>query len=455
MMTAAEKRELYMKAYNDNKEIIDNRIEEGIETNRKGYCRIRFTDEKGNPIKGAKVKVNQTGHEFKYGANIFMLDEFEKEEDNAEYRRMFKEYFNLATVPFYWKDLEPEDGKPRYDKNSYKIYRRPAPDLCMDYCEQNGIMPKLHCLVYNSWTPEWAAALPSAELKKRYEKRFQEIAERYSGRMFEFEVINETLIQGISVPLCDERGIVEWAFDLARKYFPNEKLVINEADPFPCIGRNTPSSVSPYVDRYFLQLENLLLKGVSIDRIGVQNHMFVGVSAHTPEEYEKSVRDHAFAADPINIYRGLDAIGSFGLPVENTEMTIPTFGDTEEDEELQADLLKLMYSVWFSHPSIYAVVYWNTVDGYAHTGNPNWIENNCRGGLFHHDLTPKKSALMLKKLFSEVWHTDGEFVTDNDGCIEFRGFYGDYLATVETDGKTSENKFSVLSKQKNTKDFII
>ena len=52
MMTAAEKRELYMKAYNDNKEIIDNRIEEGIETNRKGYGRIRFTDEKGNPIKG-------------------------------------------------------------------------------------------------------------------------------------------------------------------------------------------------------------------------------------------------------------------------------------------------------------------------------------------------------------------------------------------------------------------
>ena len=235
---------------------------------------------------------------------------------------MFKEYFNLATVPFYWKDLEPEDGKPRYDKNSYKIYRRPAPDLCMDYCEQNGIMPKLHCLVYNSWTPEWAAALPSAELKKRYEKRFQEIAERYSGRMFEFEVINETLIQGISVPLCDERGIVEWAFDLARKYFPNEKLVINEADPFPCIGRNTPSSVSPYVDRYFLQLENLLLKGVSIDRIGVQNHMFVGVSAHTPEEYEKlqpgmtyaEIRD-IVGGDGILVYES-DLSFSFAWPGE-------------------------------------------------------------------------------------------------------------------------------------------
>ena len=83
---------------------------------------------------------------------------------------MFKEYFNLATVPFYWKDLEPEDGKPRYDKNSPKIYRRPAPDLCMDYCEQNGVAPKLHCLVYNSWTPEWAKVLSTSELKKRYEK---------------------------------------------------------------------------------------------------------------------------------------------------------------------------------------------------------------------------------------------------------------------------------------------
>ena len=77
------------------------------------------------------------------------------------------------------------------------------------------------------------------------------------------------------------------------------------------------------------------------------------------------------------------------------------------------------------------------MDGYAYAGNSNWNENNCRGGLFHHDLTPKKSALMLKRLFGEIWHTDLERPTDKNGYVEFRGFYGDYA--VESD----EAKFEI------------
>ena len=53
--------------------------------------------------------------------------------ERAGYNRCtFYRYFNLATVPFYWNTLEPEYGKPRYAKDSVKIYRRPAPDLCME-----------------------------------------------------------------------------------------------------------------------------------------------------------------------------------------------------------------------------------------------------------------------------------------------------------------------------------
>ena len=54
----------------------------------------------------------------------------------------------------------------------------------------------------------------------------------------------------------------------------------------------------------------------------------------------------------------------------------------------------------------------------------NRVENRCRGGLFHHDLTPKKSALTMKKLFDEDWHTEEELVSDERGIAEFRGFYG-------------------------------
>ena len=87
------------------------------------------------------VEVKQTAHKFKFGANLFMLDECETAEKNAIYREKFPEFLNLATLPFYWSDLEPEEGKPRFAADSPKVYRRPATDLCVDYCLENGIEP--------------------------------------------------------------------------------------------------------------------------------------------------------------------------------------------------------------------------------------------------------------------------------------------------------------------------
>ncbi|HML48759.1 MAG TPA: glycoside hydrolase family 10, partial [Clostridia bacterium] len=71
------------------------------------------------------------------------------------YKDLFRQVNNLATLPFYWRDLEPEQGKPRFAADSPKAYRRPAPDLCLAYCEANGITPKAHCLMYDQFTPDW------------------------------------------------------------------------------------------------------------------------------------------------------------------------------------------------------------------------------------------------------------------------------------------------------------
>ncbi len=421
-MTLEEKRSLYMRKYNENKAEIDARINDGIEKYRKGDKTLFFKDSEGRPLAEKKVSITQKTHEFKYGANIFMLDEFEKAEDNAEYRSVFKEYFNFATVPFYWNTLEPEEGKLRFEKDSPKIYRRPAPELCMEYCEQNGITPKLHCLYYDKFTPDWCAKDDEKALLLRLEKRFAQIAERYCGRMFELEVTNELfVVKERKTVLSRKRGIVNACFELARKYFPNEKLTINEANPIPDIAR------LDYYSPYFLQCESLLKQGVSIDRIGLQNHLFVGASSRTPESYEAQMRERFYWNDPFMYYRALDVMAQLGKPLEITEATVPTFGTSSEDEELQADMLRLWVSIWFSHPAVDAFVYWNTIDDYAYS-SPGWDENKCRGGLFHHDLTPKKSALELKKLFSNEWRTECELITDADGKISFRGFFGDYTA---------------------------
>ncbi len=121
MLNPAENRKIWMKAAEDSRELLEGRVKNDIEKYRKGYCKLRLTDAEGRPIKNAKIKVNQLSHDFGFGANIFMLEEFDNEEYNQRYRANFKKCFNLATVPFYWDGLEPEKGKPRYDKNSGKV----------------------------------------------------------------------------------------------------------------------------------------------------------------------------------------------------------------------------------------------------------------------------------------------------------------------------------------------
>ena len=124
--------ETALKYFKEQKSTMDVRVSSGIELNRKGNAEITFRSADGNLPQDITVEVLQKTHEFKFGANIFMLDEFENTEKNAIYRKKFPECFNLATVPFYWSDLEPEEGKPRYAADSPKIYRRPAPDLCVE-----------------------------------------------------------------------------------------------------------------------------------------------------------------------------------------------------------------------------------------------------------------------------------------------------------------------------------
>ena len=436
MITIDEKRKIWLEKFEANKALYDGRIAENIEKYRKGTTSVRLTDAEGKPLCNARVKVKQKTHDFGFGAHIFLLDAFDTPEKCAEYRELFAKYFNLATLPFYWDGLEPIEGEPRFAKDAPALYRRPSPDLCLEYCNEKGIRAKLHCLVYDKFTPEWLPKGDMAAMERAYDKHIREIAERYRGKLCEFEVINETLETRSWVNasvLIQRPDMTEWAFDLARRHLPDEVLVINE-------GSTAMKNITEhrYFSRYFMQIDRAIAKGAEIDKIGIQYHTFTGVRSRTPEEYEADVRTPSHLMDPVATLSALDTLSYFDLPLEITEMTIPTFGDTPEDEALQADLLRYIYTMLFSHPKLDSIVYWNTVEGFCYDAGPEgrWNENIVRGTLFRRDLTPKPAADMLYHLIHEVWHTEYEAETDEDGNLTVRGFYGNY--ELEYDGKRVE-----------------
>ncbi len=412
-----------LKCYYEQKAETDEKIASGIEKYRKGNAHLIFTSENGEFPKNITVEVEQLSHEFRFGANLFMLDELETREKNIIYREKFAKLFNIATIPFYWSTLEPEQGKPRYTKDSPRVYRRPAPDLCVEYCQEKGIEPKCHCLNYDQFTPDWMAEKTVAEEKKLLEKRFSELAERYAAVIPTWEVTNETLEPGLGkTNFFYEDDFAEWSFRMADKYFPNNRLIINDYNIwFPGSYNNRHA--------YFMQIERLVRNGLRVDSIGMQFHSFF------PFAQEAEIAQQRY--NPAKLYKMMDLYGKLGIPEQITEMTIPAYGDDEENEAVQAELVKLVYSIFFSHPAMEGIFYWNLVDGYAHKAEPGEMtagENIYYGGLLRFDMTEKPAFQVIDDLIHKQWHTS-ETLKVTDGKADFRGFYGDYKLTVHADGK--------------------
>lgn len=417
-----------LELFDEHKELVDKRVSEGIEKYRKGNGKITLVDKNGVPVANAKIKLSQRSHEFRFGANIFMLDGLESDEKNEKYKKYFAELFNMATLPFYWNAIEPEKGKTRYEKDSPKIYRRPAPDLCIEFCEAHGIEPREHALAYENPFPKWLYGAGTEEVKRELERRYKEISERYADKIPTIEVTNEMAWTNGRTEFYDDADYVRWCFELAEKYFPNNQLVINEETSLSWADKCHPT------DKYYAYTEAAILKGARIDAIGMQYHLF----NKREVEYEKT----RLTLDPVRLYKHMDLYSRFGKPLQITEVTVPAYSWESEDEEIQAEIIEKLYSIWFSHPNVEQIVYWNLVDGYAHLWDPDPKkiaasqgdmtigENYYHGGLLRFDLSPKPAYNKIKELLEERWHTEAELVTDENGKAEFRGFYGEYDITA-------------------------
>lgn len=406
-----------LETFDSFKYYLDDKLNRDIEENRKGQFVIRFKESGGKPLKNMRVKVKQKSHEFKFGCSLFHLDQFPDDERNNLYKESFKNLFNYAVVPFYWNTLEPEEGKPRFSKDSSFISRRPPIDTIMEFCRENNIQTKGHCLAYNAFQPDW---LPedNRQIKIKLENRVRAIAERYGDSIPDFDVINEMFsiykncYKGNSVrnlQITDLKDYEKWSFNTCRKYFPNARLFWNE-------GLEESIGIHYRGNRsfYYMTLEKMLSQGVGIDGIGMQYHVF------EPE---------ASSLNPLRIIDVFDCYSEFGLPIHISEITIPSFSNDEADEQIQAEITKRLFMLWFGRKNCEAVVWWNLVDKTAFGG-----ENDYYGGLLRNDCSKKAAYLEIEKLIKQEWNT--AFVCEVFDQLRFSGFYGDYELEITHNGKT-------------------
>lgn len=310
----------------------------------------------------------------------------------------------------------------------------------MNYCLEKGIEPKCHCLNYDIFIPTWLKDADVETHKKALERRFKELAEHYADIIPSWEVTNETFyaMEKYNTRFYKEDDFVEWSFRMADRYFPNNRLIINDFTVFEgdYVGNRS---------KYFMQIERLLKNGIShLDSIGIQFHSFFS------KEDEERIAKSRY--NPVYLYEVFDTYAKLGKKLQITEITIPAYSNSEEDEAVQAELIDNLYRIFFSHPAMEAAIYWNVVDGYAAfapQGDMTAGENKYYGGIRRFDLSEKPATKVFKNLFQKEWHTETNGITDDNGITKLRGFYGEYDVEIICGKKTIKTVLPISSKRNN------
>jgi GH35 family endo-1,4-beta-xylanase len=385
--------------YERREEAVLAKAKEDIEKYRKAKAAIRLTDSAGKPLAGAKIGVELARHEFLFGCNIYEFDRFDDPRDNELYKKRFEQLFNYATTGFYWRWYEVERGKPDYAFT----------DKVTAWCRERGIELKGHPLLWGDegGIPTWSEGQPSPDAQR---KRVFDIMRRYGGDIRFWEVVNE--------PTLHREPKIDEPYRWAREADPRGYTIVNEAFVL-ADGRPV----------FLRLLEGAVRRDVPFDGIGIQ--------AHEP----KGMR---FPLDRVQ--KILDRYAALGKQLHITEFT-PTSGGEKIvgshkqgvwNEAAQAEYAEKFYRVCFAHPAMRAITWWDFSD------RNSW---RTGGGMLRADLTPKPVYLALKRLIREEWNTRLEGKTDARGKLEFAGYFGEYRAKIEFDGKTFEQTFR-LTKEK-------
>lgn len=313
-----------------------------------------------------------------------------------DFVKRFVELFNFATVTHYIWDtwythFEPTEGQ----------YNWGVKDDIVNWLSENNItiqgrpMFWFHPIV----TPEWLKNKNFDDLKHYVRRHVTNLLTHYGERVLQWEVVNEyhdwANIHNHTPEQITE--IVRLACDTTKEINPKVVRILNNCAPwaeYAAWGRmarqKEPADRPLRSPRKFIQ--NLIEAGVDFDVLGIQ--------VYFPRR------------DLSDIMRMIERFEKFGKPIYITEIGA-TSGPTADlistgkmklpeepyewhrhwDEELQADWLEQVYTMYYSRPTIKAINWYDFADFRTFILN---------GGLVKEDGTTKRSFHRLKNLL-ENW----------------------------------------------------
>jgi endo-1,4-beta-xylanase len=308
------------------------------------------------------------------------------DDDRARYAEIASTHFTAAVAgnEHKWYGMEKAEGP--HDQCARFV---------MDWCAARELPMRGHCVWWGvpKYTPQWMQDLPAEQLEARMKARLDQVLRVFRGRIQEWDLMNELTDHDLFSEKAKAAGIAGW--DAPAQYFrwaveaaPDFTWFINEFGPLQ-YGKEE------HIAKVEKLARGLQEAGVRFDGIGDQAHFFRQVPP---------------AAE---LWRILDRLGAFGVPVLITEFDLAFRGMTPAQ---QAEGLRRFVKTCYAHPAVHGIYLWGFWEGLM------WRKE---AALWKKDWTLTPAAEAWIALLQREWTSAGE-ATAAEGQLRFRGYPGRY-----------------------------
>jgi len=397
--------------YHPFREEIENRLLEEaklrISLIRKGTILLDFGI--GNASK--YVYIHQINHHFKFGSNFFQYNYFPTNDLNEKYEQLFCALFNYATIPFYWSVYEPQENNYAYLERLHNM---------TSFLISNNISIKGHPIVwqYNNTIPDWLLNKTLIAQQNKTLEHIQHVLSNFTEIKI-WDLLNEPL--HVNNSWLGRNQYETWiaALEKARSLRNDTQFIINEYNILDTSSINN-YFIESDIDKYYNLIKSIKNNGYSPDAIGFQ--------FHSTDKWVST----------SHIINTLDKFADFKIPLHITEFIPGSKGFYQGGikrgkitPETQAEYAEKIYTILFSHPAVYAITWWDFAT------NARWRAwKEDLGGYMMDSLGNILPVYdRLYELIHQEWNSTCYTKLDENGRLEFTGFYGDYYISIY-DGPT-------------------
>ena len=364
--------------------------EDRINRIRKGTMKVYVQHVDGRKIAGARVRAKMIHHKFIFASYIGHKFLNKNDPSYEKVQSTFKELFNGATTPIYWKGWSA-GGKEYYTEAMQHLKMNQIPFKASPIiCPQESTIPDEVLAVKNDQT----------KFRKAVLDHVKDVAQAvHSNGAAAVDVIHQPGSSGF-VKQHAGADIYTEIFKVAKQHCPNTKLILDE-------NQLITSSSEGKRERLHQKIELLKQQNTGLRGIGIQGHVKSDASN--------------MLMNPQDVLGVLDAFASrHKIPVEFTQFDVKT-----DDEQVRADYTRDMLTVAFSHPWASSFTVWGWWQG------EHWLKG---GAMLKEDFSPKPNYHAWKERIFGDWWTDISVETSEEGEALIEGFKGYYEITVDVGG---------------------